>query len=63
MNHDENNQKVVILPKQANPRPSWDMMVLPVEGVVRVPHLALLRLALVLHDIKRSYEVEHVKAA
>ncbi len=48
-------------PKQVTPSRPLD--ILPVEGVVAIPRPALLRLALLLHDIKRSVEVRHAQAA
>ncbi|MBA3822785.1 MAG: hypothetical protein H0X24_02630 [Ktedonobacterales bacterium] len=42
---------------------SCSMMVLPVDSAAKIPASALLRLALVLHGIKRSMEANNAEAA
>ena len=37
--------------------------ILAVDGAVTIPRPALLRLALLFHDIKRATEVRHAQAA
>jgi hypothetical protein len=45
------------------PQPQQSVTVVAVPGVIAVPRHALLRLALVFHDIKRSQEIRHAQAA
>ena len=52
-----------VMKPQSLPTVPCAISIMAVDGAVAIPRHALLRLALLLHDIKRATEVRHAQAA